>query len=161
MNYLNPSKILLFSLSSWLIFFTIIPYNYYFNESPNEAIFFCFIMLPCFYRWFFFCNDNISDNEIIDAKNVKSIFYLSFLLGVIGVFFRLYEEFFLILFLHRILTEYRFETINQRDQLSIAGVLGSLFYPFGLVALLIYIYYNKVIFMKKVACLCFWQPIPN
>lgn len=150
MNYLNPSKILLFSLSSWLIFFTIIPYNYYFNESPNEAIFFALLCFFAFIVGSFFCNDNISDNEIIDAKNVKSIFYLSFLLGVIGVFFRLYERIFLdSVFTYDSFTEYRFETINQQDQLSIAGVLGSLFYPFGLVALLIYIYYNKVIFMKK------------
>jgi len=161
MNNLNPSKILLFSLSTWLIIFTIIPYKYYFNESPNEAIFFALLCFFAFFLGTFFCNDKISDNEIINTKNVKLIFNISFLLGVIGVLFRLYERIFLdSVLMYDNFTEYRFESLQQEDQLSIAGVLGSLFYPFGLSALLIYIYYNKIIYINKLPVYAFGSFFP-
>lgn len=151
MNNLNPAKLLIFSLIIWIACSIITPYNYFFDDSSLRAIIF---LSFSFLAFLIGCKTNVYNNSAFETvqslKHINFLFYFSLVIGFFGFLFKLYNR----IFIERVLiydsfTDFRFGAAEAYYENTIIDVISGIMYPFGIVALLLYIYYGKSININK------------
>ena len=152
MRIISPSSLLFFSIIIWVVLFIISPYNYYFTQDISNATFFLFLSIICFVIG---ANSSFNKernfyNRLIISTKANSIFKFSLITGIIGIFLRIYQRIFIEkIFIFDNLTEFRFSASNNFSEPSTIEVLSSIMYPFGLTALIFYIYFSDKIKINR------------
>lgn len=151
MNNLNPTKLLIFSLIIWIACSIITPYNYFFDNSPLRAIFF---LSFSFLAFLIGCKTNLKNDStfktVQSSEQINFLFYFSLFTGFFGVLFKLYQR----IFIERVMiydsfTDFRFGAEEAYYENTIIDVISGIMYPFGIVSLLLYIYFGKSININK------------
>lgn len=153
MNYLKPEKLIIFSTLLWFICFLIIPYNYHFDANINKAVTFTSACLLFFLVGTKSVQNpmyNFKGGQVDQIDNFKIKFILIFLIGLFGVLLRIYQR----LFLDDITSfdsasEFRLMSLEEEKELSLIQIIAAVCYPFGLVALLLFIYFRSQININK------------
>ena len=153
MKKISPANLLFTSFIIWIVCFIFSPYNYNFQESSFNAVIFISFSFLCFIIGAITIkNDDISSGELNNFSNssINSIFYFSIITGFIGGLLRIYQRIFTeSVLMYDNFTEYRFASADAYYENSLIDVFASIMYPFGIVSLLLYIYYNKQINVNK------------
>ncbi|MDA9841142.1 hypothetical protein N9C34_00600 [Candidatus Marinimicrobia bacterium] len=98
----------------------------------------------------FFKKEKNSYNRLIISTKINSIFKFSLITGIVGILLRIYQRIFIEkIFIFDNLTEFRFSALNDFNEPSMIEVLSSIMYPFGLTALIFYIYFSDKIKINK------------
>lgn len=145
MGVIHPLKLIFLSLLVWLFFYVQMSVEYLYDGSTFFPIFTVVVFILSFTLGM----NSLKTNKIKQVishthKQIKQIVFLFFLMGLIGVFLKIYVGFFKSgIFLADDIFEQRLENMGKELSGGLIGVLASVMFPFSFITLLISLYNYK------------------
>lgn len=162
MGAINPFKLLIISIAIWIFFYIQIDVDYIYEGSAFFPILTLLGYIVIFVIGIYSLKkENVLNLKTTSSKKIKQIVFLFFVVGTIGVFFKMYSGFFNSgIYLAEDVFEKRLENMTKELTGGISGIIGSILFPFSFVALLITIYNYKLFSRMSIFFIAFFGLYP-